>query len=241
MTPAGLFYSVTALVLIALTLAGFQHFFFHGMSYPGRPITPPIRGLIIAHGVAMSLWLVVFLVQPLLVATGRVRTHMAVGKVGAAVAAGVLVLGMLVAVNSARVSPPEMKIWNLPPKQFMAVPFFGALTFAGFVAVAIWQRRKPAIHRAMMLTGTFAAMSAAVSRIDLLNNLYVGTMWETVFGPFFFAQIIFGLLLVTRCAITRSFDKWMAIGFAVLTLICIGVMRLAPTSTWESFASMLTG
>jgi hypothetical protein len=239
MNPVGLFYSAVAVLLIALTLTGFRHFFFHGMSYPGREITPPIRGLVIAHGVVMSAWLLLFLLQPLLVATGYRRVHMAVGKAGVALAIGVVAAGLAVAVNSARVSPPEMKLWGLSPKQFMAVPFIAALLFAAFVGVGIWYRRRPDIHRPMILMGTFAAMSAAISRIDAINNLYLGTVWETVFGPFFATQILCGVLLLIRCAITRSFDRWFAIGFVVLTLACALIMLVAKTDGWNSFASLL--
>src|SRR5580704_7044809 len=88
------FYSVATVLLLALTVVGFQLFYFHGMAYPGRPLTPPIKTLIITHGVAMSLWMLLSLVQPFLIASGNRRVHMALGKVAAVVAACLVVLGL---------------------------------------------------------------------------------------------------------------------------------------------------
>jgi len=241
LSAARLFYSFTAALLIALTLWGFKDFYFRGMSYPGRPITPPIRGLVIGHGIVMSLWLVLFLVQPLLVATGKRKVHMRLGMVGAVLAAAVVGVGLTIAVQSARVSPPEQVIWGLHPKPFMAVPFFAALLFAGFVGIGIWQRKRPQAHRPMILLGTFAAMSASISRIDAISALYLGTWWETAFGPFLGGQAICGLLLLARCVVTRSFDRWFAVGYLVLSAACWGIMRIATTGTWERFAATLIG
>jgi len=51
------FYSVTSLGLLALMFVGFQLFYLHGQAYPGRPLTPPIRTLVITHACLMTLWM----------------------------------------------------------------------------------------------------------------------------------------------------------------------------------------
>jgi hypothetical protein len=48
------FYSVTSLGLLVLTFIGFQLFFLHGQAYPGQPLTPPIRALVITHACLMT-------------------------------------------------------------------------------------------------------------------------------------------------------------------------------------------
>ena len=65
--PSKWFYAFAGLVMLVSAVVGFEQFYFHGKSYPGREITPPIRSLIIVHGIAMSLWSILILVQPLLV------------------------------------------------------------------------------------------------------------------------------------------------------------------------------
>ncbi len=241
LTPVGLFYSVTALLLIGLALAGFRHFFFEGKSYPGREITPPIRTLVITHGIVMSAWLAMFLIQPLLIAVRKPRLHMSLGWLAAAIAVAVVVTGAIIGVQSARVTPPEALVWGLPMKQFMAVPLAAALVFAVFIGLGIWFRKKPAIHRPMMLLGTFTGMSAAISRIDVLNNLYVGTVWERLFGPFLWTQLLCGVLLVLWCVFTGKLDRWFTAGFIALTLICFGVWQMASTAAWTSIAHSIAG
>jgi hypothetical protein len=41
------FYSAASLSLLVLMFIGFQLFYLQGMAYPGRPLTPPIRTLLI--------------------------------------------------------------------------------------------------------------------------------------------------------------------------------------------------
>lgn len=97
------FYSGAAIVMFLFMLWGFQLFFFHGRAYPGRPLTPPIKTLLIAHGMGMAAWMVLFIVQPLLIAARNYKIHMRLGLFGAGLAAVVSVLGINVAVGAARV------------------------------------------------------------------------------------------------------------------------------------------
>ena len=238
---ARLFYTGAAALAILVTLIGFHHFYFQGSSYPGRPITPPIRGLVITHGLVMTAWIGLFFVQPLLVALGQRRAHMKLGRVGALVGLAVVVTGLWIAVASARVSPPGNLIWSLTPHEFMAVPFFAGLFFAAFLGIGLWQRRRLEIHRPMMMLSTYSVLSAPISRIDALSNLYVGTIWDSLFGPFLMTQILLGILLLVRWMLTGRLDRWLSIGFLVLTVGYMLVMQGARTDAWRWFAGVLTG
>jgi hypothetical protein len=210
----------------------------HGKAYPDRPIHPQIKLIVIGHGVTMSLWLILLLVQPALVALRKHKLHMTLGKLGAVLAGFIFLFGVATAIGSVRTTPPQAVIWGMSPVQFMAVPFIAVVAFTGFVALAIVYRKKPDIHRAMMLMGTMTAMSAAVSRIDPLNNLYLGTVWERWFGPFFFTLILGVILLAVRCALIRRFDRYLALGLAGVVAVAIFTMNIATTSAWEAFASL---
>jgi len=239
--PVRHFYSVAAALLLVLTVLGFQRFFFHGRAYPDRDLAPPIRTLLVLHGVAMSAWMALFLVQPLLIANRKHRVHMSLGMIGAALAAAILVLGWKLGIESARVSPPHIRIWGLSPRQFMIVPVVSVTIFAAFVAAGVRFRRRAEVHRPMMLLATLAAMPAAVSRIDSLNELYLGTPWETLFGPFFMTLVVGGVLLVARCALTRRFDRPFAAGWAWLVVSSVLMVRLATSGAWDRFAGFLLG
>ena len=235
------FYPATAVLLLAFALVGFGRFFLHGKAYPDRPIHPDIKLVVIAHGVSMTAWLVLLIVQPVLIALRKHKLHMAMGKAGAVLALAILVLGIMTAIGSAKTTPAEALIWGMPPKQFMAVPFISVLAFAGFVALGVVYRKKPDIHRSMMFFATMTAMSAAVSRIDPLNNLYLGTVWERWFGPFFFTFMLGIVLLAIRCALIRRFDRYFAYGLAGMIAVGVFIMNIAPTRAWQAFATMLVG
>ncbi len=233
------FFTSAAVLLLALTVIGFRHFYLEGRSYPGRPITPPIRALIIVHGVAMASWMVLFGVQSALIAARKHRVHMALGRIGAVLAGTIVVLGLWLGVQSARVTPPDMAIWGLLPKPFMSVPMISVGMFGVFVGVGIWKRKRPAIHKPMMLLGTLSAMTAAISRIDALNALYLGTVLERIWGPFFTTLAVGVVLLMVRCALMRGLDKPFAIGLGILTVVFASMMQIAPTAAWDQIASLL--
>lgn len=233
------FFTVAGVLALVASLIGFEQFYFHGRQFPGREIAPPMRTLVIVHGTAMALWVLLVVFQPLLVAMSKRKLHMTVGRIGAVLAAGIVVMGLMIGVQSARVTPPEARIMGFTPKEFMAVPVISVLVFGTMVGIAVWKRKKPAIHRAMMLSATVGILSAALNRIDALNQLYVGTAFDRVFGPFFFAVVLGWLLVAARCAIVRSFDKWLTTGIAIVTLVSVGIVILAKTSAWNAIATML--
>jgi hypothetical protein len=236
---ARLFYTGAAALLLVLMLLGFQQFYLHGRAFPNRPLTPPIRTLLILHGIGMTLWMLLLVVQPFLIANQNYRRHMFMGRIGGFVAASVFLLGLAVAISAAKVNPPEMRLWGLAPKQFLAVPIAAIGTFVTFVAIGIWKRRQPEIHRPMMFLSTLLAMGAATDRIPALHSLYSQTIWGTIFGPFFIPLVVGAVLLVLRWALTRSLDHWYAAGYAALVALGAFTMKIAPTKAWDHVAGFL--
>jgi hypothetical protein len=236
--PVRLLYAAAALLLFVLMLLGFQQFYLHGRAYPADPLAPPIRMLLIAHGVAMTLWVITFAVQSVLIAGGNYRLHMAVGPFAVALAVAMVLLGLRLPIQATRFEP-DFTLWGLNRVHFMAVPIFAILTFGAFVAAGIRHRRRAEIHRPMMLLATLSIVPAATDRITGLPNLYAASIWGTLFGPFFTALIIGTLFLVVKSVLTRSFDRWFATGLAVLIVVDVFIMRLAPTDAWGRFAAFL--
>lgn len=236
--PIRLLYAAAALLLFVLMLLGFQQFYVHGKAYPAHPLAPPIRALLIAHGVAMTLWVVTFVVQSLLIVGGNRRLHMAVGPFAGVLAAAMVLLGLWLPIQTTRFEP-DVAVWNLNRVHFMAIPMFAILTFGAFVTVGFLRRRRPEIHRPMMLLATLSIIPAATDRITGLPDLYAASVWGALFGPFFIALIVGTLFLVAKSLLTRSFDRWFATGFAVLIIVDAFTVRLAPTDAWGQFAAFL--
>jgi Na+/citrate or Na+/malate symporter len=238
-SPLRYFYSMSAILMLVLTLIGFHHFYLLGESYPGRPITPPIRGLVITHGIAMTAWCILMIIQPMLIATRSYAVHKALGRTGAALAAILVVLGLMVATRSAAVTPPDFAYGALSPKQFMAVPYIGILMFGLYVAIGVWHRKQANLHKPMMFLATLAVLAAPLDRIDAVRNIFANTIFYTIWGPFFSALLIGSILFIVRYSLTKSFDRYFALGLAGLFLAFGVMMQIAITSAWDNFASAL--
>lgn len=233
------FYSIATVLLLGLTLVGFQLFYFHGQMYPGRPLTPPIKPLIITHGVAMLLWVLLAIAQPFLVASNNRRVHMALGKIGVVIAAALVVLGFKLGIASCKVAPPDLMYGPLTPKQFMSVPILDITLFALFVVAGVWWRKRPDIHRPLMFMASLTAVGAAISRIDYLNHLYAGTIWERLFGLFFFTTVAGAIFFVAKCITFRKFDRWFALALVAQAGWFWLATQSATTPAWDAIASIL--
>jgi hypothetical protein len=235
-----LFYPIASFALLVLTLIGFRLFYLHMQAFPGRPLTPPLRTLLIVHGVLMTAWMLLSVVQPLLVATNHKRAHMKLGMFAAVLAAAIVITGYLVAVNAARVNPPELRLFGLAPKEFLTVPLFAIMTFAILVFIGVWNRKRPEIHRPMMLMASLAAVSAALGRMPQLNDWYANTQLEQWFSAFVTTLVVGGLMLAVKCAVEKRFDRWFAAAFGIVVTTCVTSSLVAKTQTWSEFATILT-
>lgn len=233
------FYSLASIALLGFTFLGFQLFYLEGRAYPGRELTPPIKTLLITHGVLMSAWMLLAAVQPLLVAGGRRRVHMALGRLGAGLALAIVVTGYLVAVRAARVNPPELQLFGLVQNEFLAVPMNGVIMFGGFVLFGIWNRRRPEAHRPLMFMASLAAVPAALGRITPLNGWYAGTAWEYFCSAFVIALIVGAVLLACKCVVSKSLDRWFAGAFGLLALSWVVTSLAARTPAWKQIATLL--
>jgi hypothetical protein len=235
------FYSSASFLLLLITFIGFRLFYLQGQSFPGRPLTPPMRTLLIVHGCVMTLWIVLAAAQPILIASGKHRNHRVLGCVGAALAACVVVLGLRVGIEATRFAPPELKLFGLAPLEFMAVPVLGILAFAGFVIVGIANRRNPDLHRPMMFMATLSITSAPIGRIPILNFWYAGTILEYWFSAFLVTLLIGLCLLAIKSYLSKTLDRGFAMAYGVLVLVCAMISIIAKTQIWTQFATWLVG
>jgi hypothetical protein len=233
------FYSIASLALLVFTVIGFQLFYLKGQAFPGRPLTPPIRMLLITHGTLMTAWMLLAVVQPLLVGARMKRVHMKLGVLGIMLASAIVVVGMRVGIAATRVNPPELQLFGLSSRQFLAVPVMGIIVFAIFVLIGVMNRRRPEIHRPMMLMASLSVVSAALGRMPQLNSLYAGTWIEHLFSAFVLTVVIGAILLVAKWLVSRSFDRWFATAYTALVVTCVAISLGAKTPAWDQFALFL--
>jgi hypothetical protein len=118
------------------------------------------------HAAIMSLWVVFFTAQIVLIRTKNVRIQMTMGWVGVALAALVVVVGMWTAIDSHLVrftGPPGVN-----PHTFFMVPLVAMILFMIYFAGAVYYRKRPVEHKALMLMTAFNFSGAAIARIPLL-------------------------------------------------------------------------
>lgn len=192
-------------------------------------VPPVANALVHAHGIVMTLWVVYFSAQIALVRSKNYKLHMSLGMAGIALAALVVVVGLVTAYDAhlVRRSAPS----GLDPHSFFVVPVADMLLFMIFFAGAIFWRKRPAEHKSLMLMTAINFLPAAVGRIPLVPaNLII--LWA--FGV---PDLIALVCLAWHTLKHRKLNKVFAA--AVLLLIASHPLRvvLAGTQFWLAFVA----
>jgi uncharacterized membrane protein YozB (DUF420 family) len=157
------FFTFMTLAIFAAVYVGFARTFFLRPWFPEmEPLVPP-EPFFILHGAVFTAWFVVLLVQPALVGIGRTDLHRAFGRIGAGIAASVVVVGMAGAFIAARRPGGFMGV-PIPPQQFILIPLFDMIVFALLVGLAFVRRRDAQMHKRLMVVGSIAMIDAALAR-----------------------------------------------------------------------------
>jgi hypothetical protein len=224
------FYAWAAVAAAAIIFAGFARTFYL-RSISGAP---PLSPLLFAHGVVMTTWMVLFIAQVLLVAARQTDLHRRMGVVGLLLAILVIGVGVAASIDAGRrgASPAPA----VPALVFMAIPLFDMPLFAGLVAVAVWKRRRPDIHKRLMLLATLGLLTPGIARIPLAVIQRGGP-------PLLFGLALFFPLLCIAIDTARSRRLHPAFGWGGAIVIAMLPVRLliAQTAAWMGFARWLVG
>ena len=230
------FYTVDGAIFLVLILIGFRHYIFGGRLFNGAPIDPAMLTAIVVHSSAIFAWFLLFFVQSLLISTSNRRVHMKLGWSVLAVASAIAVTGPFVAIRSTRVEGIPVIDW--PTRPFLLVMLSEIALYVVFVTIGVLNRKRPRIHRPMMLMASLAILSGATGRIPLVNSIFGVHEWMGLFGP---VIALGGIFLLVRWAMTRSLEREYVTGFAALTLATLAVSQLAMTNVWIGWAGMILG
>ena len=227
------FYSGMAAALALTVLIGFAPTYYTRLVGDGslQTITgAPVTTLVHAHAVLFTAWVLLFIVQTALVATKHVSVHRRLGVAGVALAAAMIVVGTMAALQLARRggAPP-----GVPPLTFLAIPLGDMVMFAGFIAAAMVLKRKKESHKRLMLLAYASLMAAPAARLPGMLAL----------GPLAFYGIallfpVAGALydFVSRGQVHRAY-LW---GGSLLVLSVPLRLLVSSTSSWNAFAQTLT-
>jgi len=156
------FVAVATLEIIIVAVGFAPTYYLRGFGTEALP--PGLRVLpfyLHVHGVALTLWFLLYFVQAVLVATGRRGWHRSLGVVGVLVGVAVIVTTSIALLQQASASPVRPP---LPP-----VPFFlnvgGVLETAVRLACAVHFRGRPEVHKRLMYLTGVPLVGAALSRV----------------------------------------------------------------------------
>src|SRR5262245_40421277 len=169
--PERYFFAVVAITMLAIMVAGFHPYYLRGEGMAGRKISPQLATLVFVHGAAMTAWLTIFLIQSLLVPTRNLRIHMKLGWGGAAIALVAAGSGFVLAVASVR-PVPAIPFWGMAYRQFLLVMWSELALFTLFVVAGVLYRKRPRIHKAMMLLASLSILAGATVRMPVLFPVF---------------------------------------------------------------------
>jgi hypothetical protein len=168
-------YVAAMLMTVALALVGFWPTYFGPLLSGGVPrhrtasnVFAAVTSAIHVHAVVYVLWLLLFVSQVLLAATGRIALHMRVGRWLMAYGFVLIGAGLMVASEgfAARLATGDVfraQRWLFGILRELA--FFAPFLVAGWI-----YRRRPEIHKRLMIVATLILVVPAVGRMTFLGT-----------------------------------------------------------------------
>jgi uncharacterized membrane protein YozB (DUF420 family) len=179
--------------------------------------------LLHVHGAVFTLWVLLFVTQPALIARRSLKLHRQLGLAGAVLAGAMVVMGLAATFFAIHFhSVPAF----FPPTIFLVMNTIGILVFGGLVAAGVVLRHQAEWHKRLMLTATVSILGPGMGRLLPMDS----------FGPaaplvMFGALALFAFagpvadLIVSRRVHPAYF--W-GVGSILLSEVLIGPLAFAP-------------
>lgn len=214
------------MVVALIAFTGFARTFYLRPAF----FQQPLSRLVFIHGIVMTAWVALFTAQSWLVAKRRVDVHRKLGIAGALLAALVLILGVRTAIVATRLGHAPG-----PPIPFLAVPLFDMAIFGTLIGLGLYHRRRPDLHKRLMLLGTLSILSAPFGRL-------VPLVFHRRMPPM--ALVLMSLTTLACVAYDtvkhRRLHPVFGWGFLLIAASCPLRLWVGTTETWHAFAIWLT-
>lgn len=166
------FFLRAAILMAAVIVAGFSFQLAMGRS----TFASPVR--VHAHAVLFMGWVTIYLLQNILVVTGRIDLHRKLGWVAAVWLVPMVISGLLVTAVMVRNGTVP---FFFRPLQFLIFDPVAVLTFGGLTIAAILLRRKTEWHRRLHFCGMSMLLAPGFGRL-LPMPLLQPWAWESTFA-----------------------------------------------------------
>jgi len=234
------FFTVLPGVIFLLVLTGFTRTLY------ARPLyrVPHIPAYLYVHGIVMTTWFALAWLQALLVSAGKIANHRRFGVVLASFAVLVFCAALMASFGSvsrmgldlnAPASVMGNGITGITVAQFFSSVVWGnivnAVSFALFVAIAVIYRKRPQIHKRLMVLASISVLEPALARIS---------HWPIMGGEQgpFIPVVIWSLItsIVIYDLVTKKrLETVTAIAFVWLLIVRNGAVYFSQTHIGLSF------
>lgn len=173
------FFAISAILMTLVMVVGFSLNFVMGRSSFGAPAH------VHAHAIVFFGWVMIYLAQNLLVASGNVALHRRLGWIAVLWIPMMFVAGMAVTLAMVR----EGRVpFIFEPQHFLVFDPLSLVFFTGLAVAAIRMRRRSDWHRRLHLCGMALLLGPGFGRL-LPMPLFIPYAFEAAF----FAQLAFPL------------------------------------------------
>ena len=218
------FYFAMAVLTAAVVVIGFAPKFDARMLHPSHPA--PIS--LWVHTVVFTGWVILLLVQTGLVQAGKASLHRTLGMASSILGVVLPIVGAWVAIDTGHEKVLEGKTGG---ESFLLVPLSDMVFFAALFGLGLWWRKRPELHRRLMLLASVSLTVAAFARFP--KYIVPG-------GHFNIACDLMILLAVGRdLVVDRRVHRVYLIGLPLLILGQVTTELVRQSAWWLSVASSI--
>lgn len=242
-------YVFTAASFILIVLTGFIPDSVMKIGLVRSGARPPFPLAMHVHAVLMGSFLLLFLTQTILVATGRIETHKLLGRAAMVLVPALVIAGIVLASvtyhnvwNAAHFGPAALRsgmLKNIPRlDDILLMQLRIGILFPLFLGIGLSARLvDPGMHKRMMILGTATALPAAFDRMTWLPSTFPESAIASdlyvlmAFSPMFLWDVL------RNQRMHRAYWIWLAVYVPFMFL----VYSLWNTPWWHSAAPRIMG
>lgn len=223
------FFVAMASIVAVIVFAGFAPSFYLRAAFQPRG---NLSILLHIKGVVFSAWIILFLIQPILIARGSRALHRRLGWLSATIAAAMVALVAGATVEEMQRVPPAP-----PAPVALALNTFDTVVFAILVCSAIYLRKRAEWHKRLLLSATLILLGAPILRLLILLMGHISheiLVMDVLLVDLFFL-ICFAFDLHTRRRIHPAYFY----AFALLLVDQVTTFSVMAWPPWVSFANAI--